>query len=130
MRAHGAEGTDKEKNILCTPARLRCREDRNKQYRCTDEKDQVPPAIENPRRRFRGGGGGGGWGLARLQRRRPCYRQCVRSHLRLIIQNELKDKLVPPPHRSNAGQDLAGKSSIERSRPSSTGGPSRASAIS
>src|SRR2546423_12677899 len=106
MRAHGAEGTDKEKNILCTPTRLRRREDRNKQYRCTDEKDQISPAIENPRRRFRGGGGGGGWGLARPPRRRPFYPQSGRSHLRLIIQKKIQNKLGPPPPKSKTSQEL------------------------
>src|SRR2546423_9678419 len=100
MRAHGAEGTDKEKNILCTPTRLRRREDRNKQYRCTDEKDQISPAIENPRRRFRGGGGGGGWGPGPLRGRRPCPPHSARSHLRLLFQNEPQDKISPPPRRS------------------------------
>src|SRR2546423_347645 len=85
VMAHGAEGTDKEKNILCTPARLRRREDRNKQYRCTDEKDQISPAIENPRRRFRGGAGGGGWGLVRPPRGRPFCPPSVRSPLPFII---------------------------------------------
>src|ERR1051326_3372308 len=89
---HRSESADKKENVLRAPARLRGSKDRDEQHRRSNEEKQVSPAIQNPRRRFRGRGGS--LDLAGFRWRHSCHGHCLRSHLRLIIQNENKDKSV------------------------------------
>ena len=48
VMAHRAEGGDKKVNVLCAPARLREREQRQNQQRRADVENQVAPTAQNP----------------------------------------------------------------------------------
>jgi len=48
MVARCAKGADEQKYILGAPARLRGRKERDEQDRCSNKKDEISPAIQDP----------------------------------------------------------------------------------
>src|SRR6266566_10012842 len=51
--SHRAEGGDEKINVLCAPTRLREREHRQNEQRRADVKNEVAPAIQDPKVRAR-----------------------------------------------------------------------------